>query len=181
MFLFQVIETCPKEKLLEREQYWLDKLAPELNIQREVKNPPMLGRKQAQHVIDAVVKGVIKSCYQYSLKGKFIRKWSSITKAAVKLEINGADITSCCRNRMQSAGGFIWRYNREKVNPYCPGNTRAIVQLKNGKIVRRWTSLTKCAGSLKISLSMVSKHLTKPNKSINLQYEQVPTTSQRIS
>jgi group I intron endonuclease len=30
--IFSIIEYCPKDKLIEREQYWIDTLKPEFNI-----------------------------------------------------------------------------------------------------------------------------------------------------
>lgn len=46
-----------------------------------------------------------KPILQYDKQGKFIREWDSI--ASVQ---NIFNITACCKNKVKSAGGFIWRY-----------------------------------------------------------------------
>jgi hypothetical protein len=55
-----------------------------------------------------------KSVIQYSLKGDFIREWSSITEAALFLNKKlGASIVENCSKKRKSAYGFIWRYKED--------------------------------------------------------------------
>lgn len=44
---FGIIEFCDKDKLIEREQYWIDKIQSEFNIAK-VAGSPMLGRKHTE-------------------------------------------------------------------------------------------------------------------------------------
>jgi len=50
--------------------------------------------------------------YQYTLDGKLLRVWSSAKDAAEELGINGSNISSCCKGRHKSAGGYIWSYTQ---------------------------------------------------------------------
>jgi len=50
------------------------------------------------------------SVIQYSKKMEFIKMWESATKAAIELNISNTNISACCRMRIKSAYGFIWRY-----------------------------------------------------------------------
>jgi group I intron endonuclease len=52
-----------------------------------------------------------KKINQHSKNGWLIKKWSSISEAARILNINKANICSCAKNKLKSAGGFIWKYN----------------------------------------------------------------------
>ena len=47
---------------------------------------------------------------QYSLNGKFIKKWESLSEAERELNINRGSICFCCKNKIKSAGGYKWRY-----------------------------------------------------------------------
>lgn len=48
--------------------------------------------------------------YQYNKKGDFIKKFDSMTKASKEIGIPISNISYCCKNKRNSAGGFIWRY-----------------------------------------------------------------------
>jgi group I intron endonuclease len=50
------------------------------------------------------------SINQYSKSGEFIKYWNSISKAGKELSIDIGSITQCCKQRLKTAGGFIWKY-----------------------------------------------------------------------
>lgn len=50
---------------------------------------------------------------QYSLGGKFIRKWNTGIEAGSALNIHSTSITAVCKGKRQSAGNFKWRYADE--------------------------------------------------------------------
>lgn len=43
---------------------------------------------------------------------KVLKIWNSISLASKKLKIDQANITSCCRGRRISAGGYTWEYKK---------------------------------------------------------------------
>jgi predicted DNA-binding protein YlxM (UPF0122 family) len=55
----------------------------------------------------------IKSVLQYDKDMNFIREWDSISMVTKKLGIGGNSITSCCKGKYKSAGGYIWKYKEE--------------------------------------------------------------------
>jgi hypothetical protein len=55
-----------------------------------------------------------KPILQYNKQGNFIKEWSSIKEAASALNIDSGSITSCCKNRLNSSGGFKWEYKNKK-------------------------------------------------------------------
>ena len=55
-----------------------------------------------------------KKVFQYSLDGKFIREWPSISEAGRCLKINPANIGSCTRHQRYQTGGFRWESSYKK-------------------------------------------------------------------
>ena len=51
-----------------------------------------------------------KSVNQYTLEGNFIRKWDCIEDVTRELGIRGYNISSCCKGKRHTAGGFKWKY-----------------------------------------------------------------------
>jgi hypothetical protein len=47
---------------------------------------------------------------QYSISGKLIKIYKSITEAAKKTKIHGVNISYCAKGKRNTAGGFIWKY-----------------------------------------------------------------------
>lgn len=47
---------------------------------------------------------------QYGLDGVFIKQFEYISDAEKELNIDGSSISSCCRNKRKTAGGYIWKY-----------------------------------------------------------------------
>lgn len=47
---------------------------------------------------------------QYSKDGNLIKKWEYIKLASMELNILSPNIINCCKNKIPSAGGYIWKY-----------------------------------------------------------------------
>jgi predicted RNA-binding Zn-ribbon protein involved in translation (DUF1610 family) len=54
-----------------------------------------------------------KITIQLSIDNDFIAEWSSATLAAHSLNINGSKISSCCRGKKKTTGGFKWMYKED--------------------------------------------------------------------
>lgn len=52
---------------------------------------------------------------QYSLQGKFIKNWESISEAGRCLNIDASGIAKCCKGHYRNAGGFIWKYFEDEL------------------------------------------------------------------
>lgn len=59
---------------------------------------------------EVVSEKLSKPVLQYLLDGTFIKEWSSMILASKTLNLNRGNITSCCKGKNKSVGGFIWRY-----------------------------------------------------------------------
>ncbi len=62
--------------------------------------------------------GKAKEVYQYDLNGKYINKYKSIGVAARSLGLkSGSHIGECCRGKIKTYKGFIWRFSDDIVSP----------------------------------------------------------------
>ena len=54
---------------------------------------------------------------QFSLDGKEIAVFDKMEDAAKKTGTNYGSIANCCRGKIKTANGFIWRYENSKLKP----------------------------------------------------------------
>lgn len=47
---------------------------------------------------------------QYTKDGVFISQWPSMSEAARQLVIAQQNICNCCKGKIKSCGGYIWKY-----------------------------------------------------------------------
>jgi hypothetical protein len=47
---------------------------------------------------------------QYDKEGKYLNTFESLADAYRETGISDSTISSCCRNKLKTAGGFIWEY-----------------------------------------------------------------------
>lgn len=57
-----------------------------------------------------IAKSKLKPVLQYSKTGTLLREWSSLMEAEQSLNVSICHISSCCRGKRQSAGGYVWKY-----------------------------------------------------------------------
>ena len=51
-----------------------------------------------------------KKILQFTKSGEFIREWPSAMEASHQIGIAQPNICNCCRGKLKSTGGFVWRY-----------------------------------------------------------------------
>ena len=57
-----------------------------------------------------------KPILQYDLNDNFIKEWDSASNTGLELHISNSDIGKCCKGKLKTCGGFIWRYKDESCN-----------------------------------------------------------------
>ena len=106
-FDYYVIEVCDKDKLLEREQEYINTMKPEYNINQETQRPPCTEdsrKKQSETRKRLYAEGKLKpsfkhiTTYVYDLDGNFIKEYSSMKNAAIGEfgKDTGAVRSACC-------------------------------------------------------------------------------------
>lgn len=102
---------------------------------------------------------VWKPIYQYSLRGKLLRKWDSIIEAAANYKLKSCSIIAVAKGRSLTAGGFQWCYEGEqdKIKDLGPqyhiGNRQINQYDLRGNYIKTWNSVLeakKAYGSPKI-------------------------------
>ena len=82
---------------------WLEKNRE--NIKKWSENP-----NWRKNQAEATRKANSKPVNQYTLYGEYVKTWKNIKEAARELGISNGNISSCCKGRYKSAGGFIWKF-----------------------------------------------------------------------
>lgn len=73
-------------------------------------------QENVQHAYKTgLTKGRIKTINQYNLDGNFIRSWESGVKIQNNLNINRGHISQCCNGQRKTAGGYIWKFDKEMI------------------------------------------------------------------
>jgi len=83
-------------------------------LTQEHKNKISMKTKGYKHTIETknfISNSKLKAVSQYDKNNNFIKNWDSAKNAGKELKIYSQNISNCCKERLKSAGGFIWRYN----------------------------------------------------------------------
>jgi group I intron endonuclease len=167
--IFEVVEECKIEELNVKERYWQEYY----NVLEEGLNCRLTGAegksgKMSKHSIQKMSQSSGKPVTQYTVEGVLIKEWSSSKEAGYVLNIHYENISACCRQKIKSAGGFIWRFRRalpeEQILVGKIGYESTSEKLKkpvvqydrNGKYVREWECLTEVTTTLNIRQGDIS-------------------------
>ena len=69
-----------------------------------------IGNKHPMYGKISELNHLSKPILQFTKEGEFIRKWVCARDVERELGINPTHISSCCKGKKKSAGGFIWMY-----------------------------------------------------------------------
>lgn len=102
--------------------------------------------------IERNTKTAPKKVYQYTLSGELIKEYSCANVAEKELGIDGCSIRYACIGKRISAGGFLWRYNKENKVEYKRSrhpNARPILQFdRNMVLIKEWESVLEASKEL---------------------------------
>lgn len=77
------------------------------------------GVPKTQHQIDMIKLASSVPVYQFDMNYQFLNEFPSVREAARQLNIpSKSGIRDCCVGRLQSSGGYIWRYKKDVSNPF---------------------------------------------------------------
>jgi group I intron endonuclease len=109
-----------------------------------------------------------KPILQYTLSGILLGEWKSATHAYKVLGIPQGDITGVCRERLVSAGGFIWKYRTNSMQKVihvgkvgrelaAAKTSKAVLQTNlEGTFIQEWKSIREAGETLKINRSNIT-------------------------
>lgn len=119
-FEFFILEECPEEKLLEREQFYIDKNSPEYNLTLKVERnilSPESRLKQSNTRKQLFKLGILtptkwKPIYQYDLDGNFLQEFRSLDFASRETNISKSAICRNLNGTYTKGGNFLWSYTK---------------------------------------------------------------------
>jgi hypothetical protein len=97
---------------------------------------------------------------QYSTDGNKIAEFSSLKKASKQTNIVRSNISLCCLNKHNTAGGYVWRYktdNLESIEPQQPKEKAVIQYSTDGNKIAEFSSIAKVEKMLNIKGGNISK------------------------
>ena len=123
-FSFSVIELCPIDQLISREQYFIASINPEYNqskIAGRIEMTDEVKQKLSCSTVNAYKDGKLKrtnkEVFQYDLKGNFIRKFDSLKEATEYVNVDLHHLSQVLNGKKNVAGGYVWRfYKVEKLD-----------------------------------------------------------------
>jgi hypothetical protein len=106
-----------------------------------------------------------KRVNQYSLEGKYIKTWDSMTDVAKNVNTFSSSIILACKGVYSSSRGFLWRYlsdefpeGKDIIPEKKQKQRRVKVNLPNGE-VKLFNSLTECKTYFGCSLNTITNKL----------------------
>lgn len=123
---------------------YLDKTIYKKNAEKRV------GIKRSIEAILATATKISKPVLQYSLDGNFIQEHPRISTVE---NMNVAQLIACCKGKLNSAYGYIWRYKTSSNYPlkikaaenYHISNLKVIQYSKDGEKIAEYNSITEAA------------------------------------
>ena len=107
-----------------------------------------------------------KSVVQLDLNNNFIKCWNSISEVGNNLNVPHNHISSCCKGKRKTVGGYIWMYkedyynninNLKPLNKKVDTTAKSIIQLDmNYSYIKEWNSLYDANKNINISISNIS-------------------------
>jgi hypothetical protein len=76
----------------------------------KIRNEKLKGKKRTNEFRKKLSKIKKKKVFQYTKDMEFIKEWESTIDINSVLKIHNSNIAACCRGKLKSAGGYIWRY-----------------------------------------------------------------------
>ena len=110
-----VLKVCDEEHLLEEEEFWINALPSDMNIQNEPTRHPIY--KPWNHP------GISKEVHRYTLSGDYIDSFPSVKEAQRQLRVKSSVLIAAAANPnnvvFKSAYGYQWSYiKQQKLSMY---------------------------------------------------------------
>ena len=135
------------------------------NLKLIGENNPMFGISHSDSAKEKVKLANSKAVIQLDVNGNFINEYSSIADASEKCGITRYLISRCCRDLIETAGGWVWKYKTNKHNKRKSRTPKPVVQLDlNGIFINSYNSIKDAAITMQICSSNISRCCANTNK-----------------
>jgi hypothetical protein len=151
----KVLENCPSQDCIIREQHWIDTLKPVYNICKIAGNT--LGIKPSKNSLKATSKEID----MFNVKGDYLKSFESIKQASRELSISDSSISQAIRKKGLS-NNLQFRYKGKftKLPEYKKTTSKPILQYDlDGNFLNEFSSILEASLKLNIPVGNISKHL----------------------
>ena len=107
-----------------------------------------------------------KKVYQYDKSGNYINCFNSTREAELLTNISHNNISACCLNKINTAGGFIFSYKKEKyIKPRENKKEKKIMQYDSiGNLINIYNSIVIASNETRINKSAINNNLHNLSK-----------------
>ena len=148
-FDFSIVESCPKQELDEKEIYYIKKYN---SLIPNGYNMTPGADKNTSYITQIPV-------IQYSLKGKKLAQYQSMSQAQRQTGIKTTHISQCCLGQIKQAGGYKWRKKNNNTIPIRKDLKKHISVLQyslEGKFIKQYQTIVQAGKAINRNASCVS-------------------------
>jgi len=125
-FTYGILELCEETVLLDREQFYLDTLHPEYNIDISTKHEHLsletiqkMREKRIKMNEAGLIKLSWKEIHQYDLNGTYVKTFKSIKDAAQECGLHVCTIDRFLSGKYKRGGNYLWSLKKvDSMEPY---------------------------------------------------------------
>lgn len=150
------------DKFIRKTLYVFDTLEEALEKEVEIVNTEFISRKDTYNIAlgGSLPPVKVKTIYQYSLDGEFIKEWPSITEAALKHKCSTSCIGKAIFDRTPSLG-YLWtdfKYDSINIEEFKinANKTKCYLYDIDGEYLQEFESITECAKFLSVKMETLS-------------------------
>ena len=150
------------DKFIRKTLKVFDNLEDALDLERWLVCPEFIARKDTYNIAlgGGIPPAKVKTIYQYTLEGAFIKEWPSITEASLEYKCSSSCIGKAIFDRTPSLG-YLWTdYKYESINPkefkIDENKTKCYLYDINGIYLQEFNSITECAKFIGIKMETLS-------------------------
>lgn len=173
-----------KQKLLEREQFYLDTLQPfddqGFNISKiagSTLGNTFKGRRKTPlpytHSIESKLARAGKNSWrnksisQFDSTATLVKTYFNITEAAKEHNTTVQSIVKCCKNKQKTAGEYLWAYEGKLPTIPAPHKSKAIgmYDIKTNKMLQTFTNAKRAGEFFKTNANPIYKCLREEQPS----------------
>lgn len=101
-----------------------------------------------------------KKCYEYDMKGNFIKEWGSISEAAEYYNDVTGNVCAACSGKYKTFHGHIWSYKREEIDVNAHRNSsgeRTYQYSKEGELIAEYFNMKDTVEASGVDKSNITK------------------------
>jgi len=116
--------------------------------------------------LSGLQKNEMRECFQYTLKGEFVRRFENSKSAAQELKMDYSTILRCVKEEVMHYGSFQFKsYQKSRIPEWFNLNRKEVFLYDDeGIFIKSYSSQKECAKDLQIGIASVSRYVNNKRK-----------------